>query len=100
MFQDRSRSSLLVLDLGHIAFRRDDALRRDVIENPPGDSPLAFPPVIDVDVPSSSVEGVSAPGLLTADPLVVDAPEDIAQDDWLLDVTGVQVRMNDIGWGR
>ncbi|CAM9729590.1 unnamed protein product [Ectocarpus sp. 6 AP-2014] len=93
--EDRSRSSLLVLDLGHIAFRRDDALRRGAVENPPGDSPLASPSVIDVDVPSSSVEGVSAPGLLTADPLVANVPEDIAQDDWLLNVTGVQVVVAD-----
>ncbi|CAM9596346.1 unnamed protein product, partial [Ectocarpus sp. 12 AP-2014] len=93
--EDRSRSSLLVLDLGHIAFRRDDVLKRDGVENLPGDSPLAFPPVIDVDVTSSSVEGLSVPGLFTADPLVADAPEDVAQDDWLLDVTGVQVVVAD-----
>ncbi|CAM9181313.1 unnamed protein product, partial [Ectocarpus fasciculatus] len=93
--EECSRSSLLVLDLGHIAFRRDDALKRDAVENPPGDSPRASPPGIDVGVAPSSVEGVPAPGLSMADPLVADAPDDIAQDDWLLDVTGVQVVVAD-----
>lgn len=100
--QERSSSSLLVLDLGHIAFRRDDTVRRageHSVESPRPNSQFSSPRVtraseFSPDDPGYAASGAGVPGqgMLMNDPLVVaGGSEDVAQNDWRLDVSGVQV---------
>lgn len=111
-FQEHSPSkTLLVLDLGHIAFRRDDtaAVRREggqSVQSPPraaapADALLAAAalPVFSSDTEngtaSAAVGGVFGPRMIVDDPpVMVEDLGDVAQSDWRLDVSGVQVRRN------
>lgn len=103
-----------MLDLGHIAFRRDDtaAARRDgdhsakssprtsTSSAPSGALMAASSPPFSSDPENRTASmtggGVSGPGTaLGDDPLEAEGGlEDVAQNDWRLDVTGVQVRRN------
>lgn len=95
-----------MLDLGHIAFRRDDTVRRageQPVESPGPDSRFASAPVtrvaecsadVPADVPGYTAVGTGVPGqeMFVNDPLVVaGGSEDVAQNDWRLDISGVQV---------
>lgn len=106
--QDDSRSkSLLVMDLGHIAFRRNETTVRPPAgaehsaDPPRGGSTPAPPPAaasLRPDPPrihAASEAVVSGSGTLGNRPLVVAAGGSRGSaktDDWRLDVTGVQVR--------
>lgn len=107
-FQEHSPSNtLLVLDLGHIAFRRDDAAaaakreggqsaKSSLRPSAPSDALLAASPFSsDPENHAASGGGMFGPGTIVDDPLMVDEGfEDVAQNDWRLDVSGVQVRRN------
>lgn len=113
-FQDHSRSSLLVLDLGHIAFGRYDSIKGGdagrAVEDFAADGLYAFSsPVPDGTggaAPSSTrggdESGVCEPGVLIDDPLSTNGQEDHTQNYWRLDVSGVQVNVRgrkcDVTW--
>lgn len=110
--QEHSPSNtLLVLDLGHIAFRRDETTARkvfDVEEKSARSSPgaptapaealpaAAAPPSSDPESRVASAGGELAPGATVQIPPVAEGggveDVDVARNDWRLDVSGVQVR--------
>lgn len=81
--QEHSPSSLLVVDLGHIAFRRDDTMVGSRIDISPGDNS-----------PVSPIHDVEAEGkqMVASYPLGGSELDLVAKNDWRLDVSGVQVR--------
>lgn len=97
--QEPSRSSLLVMDLGHIAFRRDEETAGTPAVHPytPGDSDIMSPALN----ASSSWRGSNVPqggdvitGDGTDDPLdrsLGVQSSNVGDSDWRLDISGVQV---------
>lgn len=77
---------MLVLDLGHIAFRRDDLIMRgDNVDVSPGDGFVAYSAASGQS--AKEEEGVLEQGILGANGSGL-----MAVDNWRLDVSGVQVK--------